>query len=178
LEAWTALRGSAPSKLTVAVVIAVLGAFVFLGSACGESSSSAKQPTPSAMPIPTPAASPPPGGPVPAQLLGAWFLPPAAVDARIGCQEPLNAGTCSLRLNLTATKYSFAGTLPSGPGKVVVNNTEIDFFSAPQCTFQLPEGVGRYTWTLTGGVLHLTPLNDDPCGRSQYLDNESYYRTP
>jgi hypothetical protein len=77
-----------------------------------------------------------------------------------------------------ATKYSFAGTLPSGPGEVVVNAHEIDFFNASQCVHKLPDGIGRYTWTLAAGVLHLTPLNADPCGRSMYLTSQDFYRTP
>jgi len=113
---------------------------------------------------------------VPAQLLGTWFLPPAALDALIGCPKPLRYQTCSLRLDLVPTSYSFQGAGGAGPGDVVVNNTEIDFFNAPGCG----SGryfVARYTWTLKPGVLHFTPLNADPCGRSAYLANQSYINT-
>ncbi|HXI96179.1 MAG TPA: hypothetical protein VNG04_08625, partial [Candidatus Acidoferrum sp.] len=88
------------------------------------------------------------------------------------------SAACLLRMSFTATKYSFGGTLPPGPGEVVVNAREIDFFNASQCVQKLPDGVGRYTWTLTAGTLHLTPLNADPCGRSMYLTNQDFYRAP
>jgi hypothetical protein len=62
----------------------------------------------------------------------------------------------------------------SSPGDVVVNNTEIDFFSADVYGLKLPDGVGRYTWTLTGGLLNFVPLNQDPCPRSAtWLANRS-----
>jgi hypothetical protein len=182
METGTDLRGSGISKRTIAILIAVVSAVAFLASSCGQSTSSAKLPTaanpstPAVVATAPPVVYAPPGGPVPAQLLGAWFLSTASVDATIGCQAPLSAANCRLSLNLTATKYSFAGTLPSGPGEVVVNNTEIDFFNASQCDSQGPAGLGRYTWTLASGVLHLAPLNSDPCGRSTYLTNQSFYR--
>ena len=109
---------------------------------------------------------------MPAQLLGAWYLPTVTVDASVGCAKPLDPRTCNLRLNLLETRYNFQGTSPSGPGDLVVNNTEIDFFNAPEC-----KDIGRYTWTLSSGVLHLTALNTDTCGRSSYLQDHSFYRS-
>ena len=147
-------------------------AVVFLGSSCGQSTSSQTTPTPSVGPSPSAAASAPTGGPVPAQLLGAWFLPTAIVDASVGCVKPLNPKTCNLRLNLLETSYNFQGTHPAGPGDLVVNNNEIDFFNAREC-----KSIGRYTWTLSGGVLHFTALNTDACGRSAYLQDRSFYRS-
>jgi quercetin dioxygenase-like cupin family protein len=128
-------------------------------------------------PSPTSAEPPPPGGPVPAQLLGDWFLPMAAVDVATNCPKPLNPTTCFIRLNLMATTYSFPEST-FNPGDVVVNNTEIDFFNVPACFYPGIETVGRYQWTLTHGVLHLTPLNADGCGRSILLANQSFYRAP
>jgi hypothetical protein len=152
-------------------IAALLGiAIVVLASSCGQSTSSATVPTPSAATNPTPAASPPPGGPVPAQLLGDWFLPPAAVEAAVGvsCPSPQTTLNCFYELTLAPTSYrlvfrdaSFSG---AGGGDAVVNNNEIDFFNGVNCGLQLPDGVGRYTWTLTGGLLTLT-LISDPCGR-------------
>ena len=146
--------------------------FVFLASACGQSASSAKPATPSAD------SSPPPGGPVPARLLGDWFLPPATVSAIMG------SSTCRLlKLTLSPTTYRLTHTDDpacgtSSSGDVTVNNTEIDFFNADVCGLKLPNGVGRYRWTLTGGVLHFTPLNQDPCPRGTYwLANRDYGRT-
>jgi hypothetical protein len=179
MEPTSPSSGSGVSRKVATVVVLATCALGMLTSACGGPVVSAKPPSPSVAPNPIAAAPPPPGGPVPAQLLGAWFLSPAAVDSLISCPKPIVDGpACLLRLELTATTYSFVGTLPPGPGEVVVNNAEIDFFNASQCQLELPQGVGRYTWTLTAGVLHLTPLNADPCGRSEYLINQSFYRAP
>ena len=161
-------------------VIALLGiAFVFLATSCGQSTSSAKLPTPSVAPKPTPTASPPQGGPVPAQLLGGWYLTLADINAVLGypaCPSPATVATCSVQIVFTATTYSWPNNLglESGGGNVVVNKTEIDFLLAlPVC----PTGVGRYTWTLTGDVLHFTPLNQDPCPpRSSFLVNLNFHR--
>jgi hypothetical protein len=121
--------------------------------------------------------SAPPGGPVPAALIGDWFLPPAiviAVEGKSACRL--------LKLTLTATTYrlthdSACGGIASS-GEVVVNNTEIDFFNADVCGLKLPNGVGRYTWTLSNAVLHFVPLNQDPCPRgAAWLANRSYSRT-
>ena len=158
----------------IAALIAV--AIVSLSSSCGQSTPSATRSTPSAALSPTPAASPPPGGPVPAQLLGNWLLPRAAVIA-IAHVTP----NVPLTLTLEATTYHLRGIFPptdyTVSGSVVVNNSEIDFFNEDLCGYQLPDGVGRYKWTLTGGVLHFTLLNQDLCGRTDYLGNQNYSRT-
>jgi Fibronectin type III domain len=124
------------------------------------------------------------GGPVPAQLLGDWFwFVPAAVTAVGGapCPSPPTHTNCFYQLTLTATTYSGAittapGTQFAGSGDVIVNHTEIDFFNGGVCGLPLPDGVGRYKWTLTGGVLHFTPLNQDPCDRPVFLVHHSFYR--
>jgi hypothetical protein len=36
------------------------------------------------------------------------------------------------------------------------------FFKGEDCGLSLPDGVGRYQWTLAGSVLHFTPLGQDP----------------
>jgi hypothetical protein len=165
-------------------ISALLAAVVLFGSSCGQTTSSSSPPTPSAAPSPTPVASPPPGGPLPAQLLGDWFLPPAAVLA-VGypCPKPPTAANCFFQLTLTATTYQqfrLGGTalLPGGKGDVVVNNNEIDFFNDGfEGCLPLPDGVGRYTWTLTGGVLSFT-LISDRCARSAVVPLQGWSRTP
>ncbi|HVS05050.1 MAG TPA: hypothetical protein VHK65_02650 [Candidatus Dormibacteraeota bacterium] len=62
--------------------------------------------------------------------------------------------------------------LQQGSGNLVDNNSEIDFFNGISC-----DGVGRYTWTLPSGLLHLT-LISDPCGRSGLLTLQNWARTP
>jgi hypothetical protein len=164
-------------------IAAMLGlAIVVLASSCGQSTSSSTVPTPSVASSPTPAASPPPGGPVPAQLLGDWFLPPAAVlDLGYTCPSNPNDLNCFAKLTFTATTYQAVqhaiGANPPGQGDVVVNNDEIDFFNGVQCGLHLPDGVGRFKWTLTSGVLHLVPLNQDPCGRTFLAYPQGWSRT-
>jgi hypothetical protein len=159
-------------------------AFVFLAVSCGPSTSSAKLPASSVTPSPTPAPSPPPGGPVPAQLLGDWFLPPAAVQS-VGyrCPSPATAANCFFQMTLTATTYQqirFGGSTKQlgGHGDVVVNNSEIDFFNDgfEGCP-PLPAGIGRYSWTLTNGVLLFTLISDQ-CLRSSVVPLQGWSRTP
>ena len=134
---------------------------------------------------PIPAASPPPGGPVPAQLLGDWFLPEAAAMAlnppATGgppCPPQPTPANCFIRLTLSATTYQvYISTQLVGSGNVVVNNKEIDFFNGAICALQLPEGVGRYTWRLMSLGLHLTHLKQDPCGRTE-LAYQGWSRKP
>jgi hypothetical protein len=171
---------------------ALLGAaLVVMASSCGQSASSAKAPTASVASSAAATASlspgsPPPGGPVPAQLLGNWYLPPAAYMAINGydypCPSPATAANCFFELTLTATTYSqvfsaIGGKQDAGQGDVVVNNHEIDFFNGVLCGLALPDGVGRYTWTLIGGVLHLA-LISDPCPRQEAYIYQGWTRTP
>jgi hypothetical protein len=169
-----------------AIVATLAVAFVLLAASCGGSTSSAQPATPSAAPspmhaTPAPAPSPPPGGPLPTQLLGDWFLPPAttvAVDGANACPSPPTVQTCFLKLNLTETDYHLTLTqTPTGSGNIVVNNDEIDFFNGGNCGLYLPDGVGRYKWTLTGGSLRLKSLDQDPCPRDGVL-NQTWSRTP
>lgn len=169
----------------VGAVLAILLAWV--ASSCGGgSASAAKTPAPSAASTPT-LGPPPPGGPVPAQLLGVWLLHTANPDPGLALDGILNGKT---QFTLTATTYRVESVnnnpRPRYPeaGAVVVNNTEIDFFSEtsgqPLCHLRLPYDVGRYKWTLKSGVLHLATLvasgyYGDPCGRLDLAD-QSYIR--
>jgi hypothetical protein len=160
--------------LTTAALLAF--ALVFLASSCGQPTSSARLPTPSAAP------GAPTGGPVPAQLRGDWFLPATdLVDVTgVPCPSPATAANCFVQLTFTATTYhqeltASASTL-AGSGDVVVKNSEIDFFNGVLCGLTLPDGIGRYTWTLTGGFLHFT-LISDPCPRSALYTHAAWSRT-
>jgi hypothetical protein len=160
--------GGTRSRAILAVAGITLG---LLATACGQSSSTATVTSPSA------ANGRPQGGPVPASLLGDWFLPPAIVAAVEG-----DTSCRMLRLTFTATTYRLThdpacGGLTS-TGEVVVNKTEIDLFNADVCGLKLPDGVGRYGWTLIGALLHFTALNPDPCPRgAAWFDNRTYGRT-
>jgi hypothetical protein len=158
-------------------------AIVFLASSCGQSTSSVTQPTPSAAP------SAPRGGPVPTELLGDWFMamPPAVIEAvtTVPCPSPPTAENCYFQLTLMAsTSHAYfaanPGTEDLGLGDVVVNQDEIDFFNGVYCEINqglhLPDGVGRYTWKLTGGLLYLTNISD-PCTRSHFFSYQGWSRT-
>jgi len=98
------------------------------------------------------------------------------------CPSRPTAANCFFQLLLTATTYSQAltakpGLLGAGRGDVVVNNNEIDFFNGAYCGLDLPDGVGRYTWKITGGLLHLS-LISDPCPRYFVYTHGSWSRTP
>ena len=173
--------GQFPGRPTTAVVIGV--ASVLLAS-CGQATASAaKSPAPVAVTSPPPVApTAPVGGPVPAQLLGVWFLgggdaapiafnPPATGGPP--CPMPYSSVSCYFQLSLTATSYHFY----IGPqrlvtsGSVVANASEIDLFNGATC-----DGVGRYTWAVTGSALLFT-LISDPCGRSDILTYQSWSRS-
>jgi hypothetical protein len=161
-----------------AIAALLVFAFVLLASSCGPSASSAKLPTRS------PAPSPPPGGPVPEQLLGDWFMamPPAVIETKTGvpCPSPPTPENCFFQLTLMAsTTHAYLVANPSVDlltGDVVVNKDEIDFFSGVYCGIPLPGGIGRYTWKLTGGLLYLTMISDE-CTRSHFFSYQGWSRT-
>jgi hypothetical protein len=168
----TSFRTRQPIRTTLCI------SFVLLTSACGQSTPTANRPEAGA------AVSPLAGGQVPVQLQGDWLLPAVAANAfeqSSGdmCPSPLAVATCMFKLTFTAATYNFEVNAPGrtgGGGDAVVNGTEIDFFNGQACSLTLPQGVGRYTWTLTGAVVHFAPLNQDPCPRSPILANQSYGR--
>jgi hypothetical protein len=65
-------------------------------------------------------------------------------------------------------------------GDVVVNKDEMDFFNGAYCErnqgLHLPDGIGRYTWKLTGGLLYLTLISDQ-CTRSHFFSYQGWSRT-
>jgi hypothetical protein len=62
-------------------------------------------------------------------------------------------------------------------GDLAVNGTEIAFFNAAICGLTLPEGVGRYRWTVEGETLHFELIGEEPCGgRADILDGATYKR--
>ena len=118
--------------------------------------------TPHATATATPVASPPPGGPPSAELIGDWTL------------MTTNPNRAADLIFLGGTRYHLSSPGGDSFGMVVVNGTEIDFFSADPCDIPLPGGVGRYQWNLQNGLLRFVRLSDDPCGRVDELDNKSY----
>jgi hypothetical protein len=107
-----------------------------------------------------------PGDPVPAELRGRW----------IGKSDSQAPG--SEYLTLMDKTYRLQSPDGASTGDVVVNGDEIDFFDASVCGLKLPEGVGRYRWRLTAGVLHFALLATDPCGRVAVLKDADYRPAP
>jgi hypothetical protein len=112
--------------------------------------------------ITSPLPSPPRGGPVPAQLDGAWKQ----------VADP------TVFMILTGTDFSSAGPAGSSAGKVAVNGSEIDFYNRTLCTVALPGGIAKYRWTISAGLLIFTPLNADPCPRGPYLADPKGWQVP
>jgi hypothetical protein len=75
-------------------------------------------------------------------------------------------------LTLTPTGNA---TTANATGNVVVNGSEIDFFERAWCGTYLPEGIGRYRWTLSGESVNFVKLAPDPCGD---LSPAAWTRTP
>ena len=101
---------------------------------------------------------------MPSSLAGTWY-------------HPLHA----TQVNLSSNEYRVVQTDPANhaEGEVVVNGDEIDFFNGSGCGLALPDGIGRYRWTLQGsGSVHFTALNHDRCGRVDILENATWTRAP
>jgi hypothetical protein len=143
-----------PCSFPIARGAAALVALIALFGAAACQSGTAQSPSPS------PAA--PQGSPVPVQLDGAWRQ----------VADP------SVVMILTDNYYSSAGPLGSGYGNVVAKGSEIDFFNGSQCNSPLPAGIGKYRWTISGGLLMFSPLNTDPCPRAPYLADLKGWQKP
>ena len=158
--------GNGFTRESTLVGAVLLAAAAVLLVACGGGSSSGGGSTPTATARSTPAAtpSPPPGGPAPASLVGTWRLMP------FSAREDNNVD-----LALHANTFSFSTSGEMNFGDLAVNGSEIDFYNGDGCGLSLPDGVGTYTWTVTGRTLHFTPLGSDPCSmRSSHLSDQSY----
>lgn len=153
--------------LFVVVVAALSLAIVSLGHALTTHRSASVTPPPVSVAT-HPTATPPPGGPVPSVLKGVWR------EKNTVLSQPLTLTFYDgYSFELQISSGSFGGGISFG--SVVVNGSEIDVFNGDTCAIPLPGGVGRYRWTLLNGVLHFTPLNQDPCPmRSLHIANQSF----
>ena len=164
----------------VAVVVAILAVPIVLGRFHSRHATPAVQPSAGSSPAPT--SSPPPGGPVPSQLWGNWYLPGEAVT-HVGERCPSNPTptNCFFQLTLGGSTWSISYLALSGintpsQGNVVAHRNEMDFYNSAYCDFPEAGGLGRYTWRLTAGVLHFT-LISDTCSRAVVLTNRGWTRT-
>jgi hypothetical protein len=167
----------------VAVVVAILAVPIAVGRLQSRHTASAVQP--SAVSSPAPTSSPPPGGPVPSQLWGNWYLPGAAVTqvtaGYIHCPSKPTPTNCFFQLVLGGSTWSISyaalgGIVAPYQGNVVANRNEMDFYNSAHCDFPMAASVGRYTWRLTAGVLYFT-LISDTCTRALELTNRGWTRT-
>jgi hypothetical protein len=167
----------------VAVVVAILAVPILVGRFHSRHTTSAVQP--SAVSSPTPTSSPPPGGPVPSQLWGNWYLPGAAVTqvtaGTIHCPSNPTPTNCFFQLMLGGSTWSISyaalgGIYVPSQGNVAANRNEMDFYNSAYCDFPEAGGLGRYTWRLTAGVLYFT-LISDTCSRALVLTNRGWART-
>jgi hypothetical protein len=148
--------------------IAVVGAALALASAgCGGKSVAAETSPTTSGAGPTASTGGPAGGPggeaAPAKLQGTW---------RLVSKSPEQG----LIFVITDRHYRVPTRLAHGD--LVVDGDEIQFFNAAICGLTLPEGVGRYRWTVKGDRLHFEAIGKEPCGgRADILANATYERT-
>lgn len=103
-------------------------------------------------------AQPPPGGPAPPELQGTWLFRSESLGP--------------VRLNITEDRYAVSAGGRSTQGDLVVDGDEIAFFNSNVCPLELPEGIGRYRWSITDEKLRLKLLGKDPCsGRERWVNS-------
>ena len=142
----------APACLIAGFVAATL-------TACGGSSGAAPAPTATRA-----AANPqqPSGEDAPAELQGTWRLMSKGPEK-------------GLLFVISDRHYRVPARLAHGD--LAVDGDEILFFNATICGLTLPQGIGRYRWTVKGNRLRFDPIEEDPCGgRSDILDGTAYER--
>jgi hypothetical protein len=105
----------------------------------------------------------PSGGPAPAELQGTWKL--------------VSGNDLEKGLQFVITDRHYRVPTRLAHGDLAVNGDEVAFFNAAICGLTLPEGVGKYRWTIEGERLHLESIGEDPCGgRADILDDVLYER--
>lgn len=129
-------------QATGAAAIVVLALGIGLSILYARDQASPARHSPPVTTTPTPA--PPQGGPAPAELQGQWV--------------PAN-GAPGQRLVIRQEQVVWGGTRI----ELVVRGNEIDFYNGNYCGIRLPGGVGRYRWSISGGLLRFEPLAVDPC---------------
>jgi hypothetical protein len=97
--------------------------------------------------MPTDPPATPAGGPIPPELAGEWFKGDV------------------YRVKFEDNRVSLINLQSGGVGgsQVVVDGDELVLFNSVLCGLTLPDGIGRYRWTLDGDELHLEEIGRDPC---------------
>lgn len=130
------------SQAAGAAALAVLAVGIGLGILYARSHASPAGHPPTLRTSTSPTPAPPPGGPAPAELQGQW------VDTSGGG-----------RLVIRPDSWVWGGAR----GELVVLGDEIDLYNGRTCGIRLPGGVGRYRWSISGGLLRFDQLAPDPC---------------
>ena len=92
----------------------------------------------------------PSGDAAPAQLQGTWKL--------VSKENPDKG------LHVVISERHYRVVTRLAHGDLAVKGNEIAFFNAAICGLQLPDGVGRYRWTIEGKRLHFELIGEEPCG--------------
>jgi hypothetical protein len=149
------------------IVVGALFALTLMGCG-GESTATGTTGAPASSPT-APASSTstgtgaPSGDAAPAQLQGTWKLVSG------------NALEKGILFVIGDRHYRVPTYLAHGD--LAVNGNQIAFFNAAICGLTLPEGIGRYHWTVKGGALHFQVIGEEPCGgRADILDGTTYER--
>jgi hypothetical protein len=143
-------------RIAIAVASVVVAS---VQAGCGGDSGAT---SPAAAPTTIARSGAPTGDPAPMELQGTWKLVSDNPDH-------------GLLFVISDTHYRVPTRFAHGD--LVVDGDEIAFFNAAICGLQLPDGVGRYRWSVHGRQLHLEPVDEDPCGgRSDILENATYRR--
>ena len=105
----------------------------------------------------------PPGDAAPAKLQGTW---------KLVSRDSLEKG-----LLFVISERHYRVPMHLAHGDLAVSGNEIAFFNAAICGLTLPEGVGRYRWTVKGNTLRFEQIGKEPCGgRGDILDGAVYKR--
>ena len=106
--------------------------------------------------VPAPSASLVPQGTAPPELAGRWRR---------------SYEGAPLFLTLDGNGYSVQAAGGVGAGRIFVDGDLITFSNSNRC-----EGGGTYRWDFVDERLRFTPVNDDPCGRADFLPRATFGR--
>lgn len=145
--------------MRVAWIVAVVAT---LATGCGTSAAS---PPERARPVdgdnavataPAESPTPAPEGTAPPELTGRWRR---AYEG------------APLFLTLDGNGYSVQAAGGTGSGRIFVEGDLITFSNSNRC-----EGIGTYRWSFENDRLRFTPVDDDPCGRADFLPLATFGR--
>lgn len=111
---------------------------------------------PAASTVRAPSASLVPGGTAPPELVGRWRR---------------SYEGAPLFLTLGGNGYSVQAADGMGAGRIFVAGDLITFSNSNRC-----EGSGTYRWDFVDERLRFTPIDDDPCGRADFLPRATFGR--